>query len=105
MVYPSEVVAYPFPGGPSQVSYATWPWPLSKDELPVVSGQVVGTMRVVVPFASEWFTNPIGQSARYDCVLWGLSRSLGKWDLLSETSTVPAFLVKPLPRMGGTFVW
>jgi hypothetical protein len=81
------------------------PLPVAGQGVPVVAGQVVETMRVVVPFAPEWFTNAVGQTAEYMCVLRGLSRSLGRWEALSESASAPAFQVEPLPVPEGSFVW
>ncbi len=79
-------------------------WP-NRDDLPVVSGKVVGTMRIVYALATEWFVNPIGQSANYSCGLVGYSTSLQRWDVFSATSTIPAFKLNPEPVFTGTFVW
>lgn len=80
-------------------------WPFYA-EMWVVGGKVVGTMQIIYPLATEWFNSPIGKTASYTCALVGFSRTLQKWDTFSETSTVPAFQLKPTPAaMQGTFVW
>ena len=79
---------------------------MAKDYLPVVAGQVVGTLRAVFPIPAEWLVNPIGQPGDYTCMLLGLSRSEQKWGAFSETSTIPALLLKPAPQqITGTFKW
>lgn len=104
MINPSQELAYPqafmqpLSQDPSQ-----WPF---KDELWVVSGKVVATMRIIYPLATEWFNNPIGKTASYTCAITGFSRSLQRWDAFDENSTVPAFRLKPTPpAINGTFVW
>jgi len=112
-IQPSAVLVYPstltsqFSGfSTGGFPYATWPFP--KDELPVMSGQVVGTLRVVYPLALEWFNNPIGKNADYQCFLVGLVISVGQWGFLDPNSTVPALRVNPgtaASSLAGTFVW
>jgi len=77
-----------------------------KDESPVVLGQVVKTMTVLFPIPTGALQDPIGKTAEYMCLLMGFSKSLQRWDGFSETSTVPAFRIKPTPApIQGTFVW
>lgn len=79
---------------------------LPKDEMPVVTGQLVATMSVLVPIYAELLQNPTGKTADYQCWLAGFSKSLQSWQEFSETSTVPAFVVKPTPApIRGTFIW
>jgi len=80
---------------------------MPKDEVYVLGGQLVTTMKVMVPIPLEWFQQvPIGKPAMYQCGLQGFSKSLARWDMFSETSSVPAFLLKPTPAIiQGTFTW
>ena len=79
---------------------------LPRDEMPVVAGQLVATMSVLVPIYAELLQNPAGKTAEYQCFLAGFSKSLQNWGEFSETSTVPAFLLKPTPApIKGTFAW
>ena len=110
LIMPGETLAYPsylsfggalFGGG---FPFASWPFP--KDELPVMSGQVQGTLRVVYPLAAEWFNNPIGKTADYQCMLLGYVTSVAGWGVLSEDSKVPALLVRvPTGSLAGSFFW
>jgi len=77
-----------------------------QDELPVMAGQLVTTMRAVFPIPEGVLQDPIGKTAEYMCGILGFSKSLQRWDQFSETSTVPAFQLKPTPAViQGTFVW
>jgi len=78
---------------------------LSKQEdLPVSGGQLVTTATVVV--AVSGLDNPVGKVAGYECRLSGFSTSLQRWDVFSETQTVPAFRLSPTPAvLQGSFVW
>lgn len=107
-VMPSEVLVLPtgLLGstvlGPTPAGYPF------RDELPVVAGQVVGTLSVVFPLAAEWFKEPIGKNASYGCQLAGYSRSLQRWGPFTEDPAAGAFYLKPAPTssgLTGTFVW
>jgi len=87
-------------------------------ELPVASGQLVTTARVVVPVTPTSFVDPTmaitpgptGQAANYDCKLSGFSMlptsNGGGWHLFSAESTNPAFRLSPTPSpIKGSFVW
>jgi hypothetical protein len=87
-------------------------------ELPVSSGQVVTTARVVVPVPSTAFTDPTmtitsgptGQPASYQCSLSGFSMLPtdygGGWNLFNAESKNPAFHLTPTPSaITGSFVW
>lgn len=80
---------------------------LPKDELPVASGQLVATLRVVYPIdAGRLKPSAIGQPAQYECRLQGFSTSLQAWDAFSATPKAPAFLLNPAPApVKGTFFW
>jgi hypothetical protein len=88
-------------------------WPSStleqiefKDEVPAFGGQLVTTMKVMVLIPVEYLKDPIGKTADYFCSIEGFSRSLQRWGAFSETSTVPALLLKPAPSViQGTFTW
>jgi hypothetical protein len=107
MIQPGQVLIYPpaltqAMGTTTSTTIASWP---NRDDLPVVSGKAVGTMRIVYPLATEWFVNPIGQTANYSCGLVGYSTSLQRWEVFSATSPIPAFKLDPVPMFHGTFVW
>lgn len=87
-------------------------------ELPVASGQVVTTARVVVPIAPTAFMDPTyaitnspnGQPATYQCILSGFSAlpstNSGGWNVFSAESTNPAFRLTPTPdAIQGSFDW
>ena len=77
-----------------------------QDEGPVFGGQLVTTMKVMMVIPVEWLKDPIGKTGEWWCSLMGFSKSLRRWDFFSETSSVPAFLLKGLPaEIKGTFVW
>lgn len=87
-------------------SYMTGEASVPKDEVLVLGGQLVTTMKVMVPIPAEFLKDPVGKSAEYQCAIDGFSKSLQRWDMFSETSTVPAFLLKPAPSViRGTFTW
>jgi hypothetical protein len=99
MIMPSEVLKYPTGFGNNMEQ-------LPRDEMWVTGGQVVNTMRVVFPIATEWLVNAVGKTANYQCQLMGYSKSLQQWGPFSETSSVPTFFLKGLPNaIGGEFVW
>ena len=80
--------------------------PAAEDEMVVTSGQLVTTLRVVIPILSSWLQDPIGKRADYGCHLEGYSNSLGRWDTFSDTATDPAFRLRPTPpNVSGSFVW
>ena len=98
----SSALTYPLGTNPFNQN----PLPPPVDEVWVTNGQVVNTMRVVVPIAKEWLNNPIGKTADYTCVLVGFSKSLNRWDGFSETATDPVFYLKPAPPViQRSFVW
>lgn len=74
------------------------------DELPVLGGSLVTTMRVVIAFPVGTLQAPIGKTAQYQCDLQGVTASgLGGF---SETTSITAFQLKPTPpSLAGTFVW
>ena len=75
-----------------------------QEELPVSGGQLVTTATVVVAVSGLY--NPVGKVAGYECRLSGFSTSLQRWDVFSETQTVPAFRLSPTPGvLQGSFVW
>ena len=101
-IMPSDVFKPPTNYLSSQAAMEAMP----KDEIPAVAGQVVGTLRVIFPIAAEWLINPGGKDAQYTCQLFGLSRAEQKWGVFSETSTIPALMLKPAPQqITGTFPW
>ena len=104
IIQPGQTLIYPPAVSQAMATSMLLSWP-NRDELPVVSGKVVGTMRIVYPLATEWFVNPIGQSATYSCGLLGYSTSLQRWEMFSATSPIPAFKLNPEPMFNGTFVW
>jgi len=74
------------------------------DELPVLGGKLVTTMRVVIGFLAGSLQAPTGQSAQYQCDLLGISAT--GMTSFSETSPSPVFQLKPTPpSLTGTFVW
>ena len=80
--------------------------PGSEEEMVVTSGQVVTALRVIIPILSSWLQDPVGKRADYGCHLEGYSKSLGRWDLFSDTATNPAFRLTPKPaELFGSFVW
>lgn len=73
-------------------------------EVPVTGGQLVTTVSVVV--AVSGLDNPVGNPATYECSLTGFSTSLQRWDVFSDTHTVPAFRLTPTPAgLTGSFKW
>jgi hypothetical protein len=74
------------------------------DELPVLGGKLVTTMRVVISFPAGTLQAPTGQTAQYQCELRGITASgMGGF---SETTNIVAFQLKPTPApITGTFVW
>lgn len=77
----------------------------SIDEVPVVGGQAVSTLRVVFTFPVGALKEPIGKNARYDCSLMGVT-STGTGGF-SDTiaSTLPLYMKPPPPTLSGNFVW
>jgi hypothetical protein len=89
----SDAIVAPSAGGASEV-----------DEVPVVGGQVVTTMRVIFVFPEGTLRAPVGKTATYSCEL-GLRTATGA-GAFSETSSNLAHVVKPQPAViTGTFVW
>lgn len=87
-------------------SYMSSEASVPRDEVPVLGGQLVTTMKIMVPIPVEFFKDPIGKTAEYQCGIDGFSKSLQRWDFFSETPTAPAFLLKPAPPViQGTFTW
>ena len=87
-------------------------------EVPVSSGQVVTTVRVVVPVPPTSFLDPAmtitpepnGQPATYSCQLSGFSLAPttrgGGWNSFTADNTNQAFRVAPTPPgLSGTFTW
>lgn len=70
-------------------------------------GQVVQTVRVVVPFAEADLDDPSGKAASYECRLFAFDQSLQYWlDLWdSKNTTVNAQLTPNPTPITGTFVW
>jgi hypothetical protein len=89
----------PSPQDPSSESYPF------KQELFVTAGQVVATASIqVVVFLDG--QKAIGKTAQYGCGVMGYSKSLNRWELLSETPSSPVFMLKPAPpAIQGTFLW
>ena len=108
-IQPSDVLKYPdmmaalFSNSASMTS-DQFPW---KDETWVVGGQVVTTMSVVIPIATEWLLNPSGKTATYNCGLLGFSKSLKQWGPFGDYYPAGApFLLKGMPnQISGTFEW
>jgi hypothetical protein len=74
------------------------------DELPVLGGQLVTTMRVVISFPAGTLQAPTGKTAQYQCDLQGVTASGAGG--FSETTSVTAFQLKPTPpSLTGNFVW
>lgn len=78
-----------------------------KDEVLVLGGQLVTTMKVIAMIPIELLPEAAGKPAEYNCRFDGFSRSLQRWEQLHEGSTVPAFNLKGLSLAGitGTFNW
>lgn len=74
------------------------------DELPVLGGKLVTTMRVVITFPAGSLQAPTGKTAQYECVLQGVWASgVGGF---SETTSNTVFQLKPTPPpLTGNFVW
>lgn len=89
----SQAIVAPNPGQVSAI-----------DEVPVVAGQVVTTMRVVITFDANALQAPVGKTASYTCYLRGRTATgLGGFD---ENSTNPIWVLKPQPAtVQGTFIW
>jgi hypothetical protein len=82
------------------------PAPTAEDEIAVQSGQVVTTLRVVIPILSSWLQDPVGKRADYGCHLEGLSKSNPQWNVFADNAADPAFRLKPTPaNLFGSFVW
>ena len=80
--------------------------PNATDEIFVESGQVVTTLRVVIPILSSWLQNPIGNQADYGCHLEGFSISKQIWDTFAANAADPAFRLTPTPVDAfGSFIW
>ena len=80
--------------------------PIPQDSVPVASGQVVTTMRIVFPILNYWLQDPVGKQADYQCGLQGYSKLLKRWDFFSDTAPDPVFRLNPVPPvMQGSFVW
>lgn len=80
---------------------------LPKDELPVVSGQLVATLTVAYPIMDGWIKpQAIGQPADYECRLFGFSTSQQAWDMFSATAKWPEFRINPAPApIKASFTW
>ena len=80
---------------------------LPNDQIPVVNGQVIATMRVLVPIYAEFLkADAKDKEAQYQCALMGFSRSAQGWGQFSESSPAAALLLKPAPLpITGTFRW
>lgn len=75
------------------------------DEVPVVGGQVVSTLRVVFTFPAGSLKEPIGKSARYECSLGGVTPN-GTGGFSDQiASTLPLYMKPPPPVIAGNFVW
>lgn len=82
------------------------PSPNAEDEMPVMNGQVVTTLRAVIFIQSSWLQDPIGKDADYGCALEGFSKSLARWDRFADNAPDPVFRLKPTPQsIWGKFVW
>lgn len=95
----------------SSVLNMSAPWgngtvPIPMDEVPVTSGQVVTTLRIVIPILDYWLQDPIGKQADYQCGLQGYSKSLQRWDQFTDHATDAVFRLTPTPPiLQGSFVW
>lgn len=80
---------------------------LPKDELPVASGQLVATLRVVYAIDAGWLKkDPAGSTWQYECRLQGFSTSLQLWEFFSSTPKWPVFLLNPAPApVKSSFIW
>lgn len=80
---------------------------LPKDELPVTSGQLSATLRVVYPIDAGWLKrDPAGTTSQYECRLQGFSTSLQLWEFFSSTPKWPVFLLNPAPApVKSSFNW
>jgi hypothetical protein len=76
----------------------------AQDELPVLGGKLVTTMRIIITFPAGSLQAPTGQTAQYQCDMVGISAvGLGSF---SETAAIAAWQLKPTPpSLTGTFVW
>lgn len=85
----------------------TLPPVAARQELWVMAGQVVATVRVIVTIPAEYLQNPVGKTANYGCMVGGYSKTLQKWGTFSEASTELPFKMKVTPEgiQGGQFVW
>ena len=85
---------------------ANAPLPVLMTEAPVVSGQVITTLRSEFLVYSGWLQNAVGQGATYVCDLQGFSKSLQRWDNFSDTAQDAVFRLTPTPpTLQGSFVW
>ena len=89
----SEAIVAPVPG---QV--------IGTDEVPVVGGQVITTMRVVITLDATALKAPVGKPASYTCDILGRTATgLGGF---TDTAQNPVYQLKPTPvSLTGTFVW
>ena len=80
---------------------------LPRDDLPVASGQLVATLRVVYPIDAGWLKgDPSRTISQYECRLQGFSAASQAWDVFSTTPKAPAFLLNPAPTpVKGTINW
>ena len=101
VVYPAGYVA----GNPFNTNETVGPnW--AKQELKVMGGQVVVTLRLNVQIPAEWLDNPIGRPGQYVCSIMGFSTSLNRWGQFKADSPVPAFRLSPTPQdIWKSFVW
>ena len=73
--------------------------------IPVVGGQVVSTLRVVITFDVGELTQPLGKTATYTCELHG-SYSQGTGPFSDQVAVTHPLYMKPAPPMlTGTFTW
>jgi hypothetical protein len=80
---------------------------LPRDELPVVSGQLAATLRVVSAIDAGWLKgDPAGSTWQYECRLQGYSTSSQGWGDFSATPKSPALTLNPAPApVRGSFTW
>ncbi len=97
-VLPSAVMTMTLPVGA--------PPPVLMTEAPVVSGQVITTLRSEFLVFTGWLQNAIGKQADYLCGLQGYSKSLQRWSEFADNAPDAVFRLKPTPpALQGTFVW